>query len=154
MDETTNIGNWTVRLTEAIAGAVREFASQLNGKPVAMFAVDCQPWHGIVTLPVLTSAEAIADPLLVDPIEMAAWRHYDFTDTLLSWHSVADLGREMQRVYQTGDRAAVAEAFLQACAVAVTSPHVKASLKLLNPTPSFRVSVMNPVDNRELVREA
>jgi hypothetical protein len=138
-------------LADAIAAAVREFAPQLDGEAVAFLAVDCHPWHGSIALAVLTAAEVAMDGLLADPDEMAAWRHHDFTQGLLSWQPVAALGREMRAVYESGERPTVADAFLRACAAAVSSPQVVAALVLLERADKFRVSVAHPDDGREFV---
>jgi hypothetical protein len=82
---------------------------------------------------------------------MAAWRHHDFTQELLSWQPVAVLGREMQAAYEAGERPTVAESFLRSCAAAVSSPQVVAALALLERADEFRVSVTHPDDGREFV---
>jgi hypothetical protein len=138
-------------LADAIAAAVREFAPKLRGEAVALLAVDCHPWHGSIALAILTVAEVAADGLLADPAEMAAWRHYDFARGLSSWQPVAGLGQEMQAAYEAGDRPAVGEAFLRACAAAVSSPQVAASLELLERSGDFRISVAHPDDGHEFV---
>jgi hypothetical protein len=130
---------------------VCEFAPQLGGDEVAILAVDCHPWHGLITLALLTAEEVQSNPLLVDPAEMAAWRHYDFTRASVAWQPVTELGREMQTAYERGQRSDVAEAFLRACAEAVSSPLVAAALGQLSRADAFRLSVTHPDDNREFV---
>jgi hypothetical protein len=49
------------------------------------------------------------------------------------------------------DRRAVAEAFLRACAVAVTSADVAAAVESLVRVGDFRISVAHPDDGREYV---
>jgi hypothetical protein len=139
------------RLADAVAAAVCVFAPQLGGEAVVLLAVDCHPWHGAVALAILTTSDVTPDRLLADPAEMAAWRHYDFARELPSWQPVARLGREMQAAYEAGDRPIVAEAFLRSCAAAVSSAQVGASLKLLNRTGEFRVSVTHPDNGHEFV---
>jgi hypothetical protein len=142
---------WTVQLADAIAAALHEFSPRLGGEKVALLAVDCHPWHGSVDLAVLTASEVATDPLLADPAEMAAWRYHNITRELSSWEPVERLGREMQSAYESGDRRAVAEGYLRACATAVTSTKVVAALRLLERSSGFRVSVAHPDDGREFV---
>src|SRR5687768_12625677 len=127
---------WTPRLAEAVAAAVREFAPRLGDAAVALFALDCHPWHGLIELSVLTAAEVAADARLAEPGEIAAWRHYNFAEGLPSWQSAEALGREMRAVYDAAtDRAAAAEACLRACARAAASAQVLAALKQLPRAP-------------------
>ena len=143
--------DWTPRLAEAVAGALREFAPTLGGEPVILLAVDCHPWNGTLGLSGLTAAEAEADSLLNDPAEMAAWEHYEFAARLASWQPTAGLGAEMQAAYDAGDRPAVAAAFLSACAAAVRSPSVSAALTSLTQADGFRWSVTHPDSGQEFV---
>jgi hypothetical protein len=142
--------DWIPRLTAAIAAAVQELAPRLRGTPVAFLVVDCQPWHGSIGLAILTVREAEADQLLLDPMEMAAWRHYDFTAGLPSWLLAGTLGRTMQAAYEAADdRRGVAEAFFRACAEAVATPEAADALELLERASGFRISVAHPDDGRE-----
>lgn len=143
--------NWTPRLAEAIAGAVREFAPTLDGAAVVLLALDCHPWNGTLGLSALTAAEVKADSLLNDPAEMAAWEHYDFAACLASWQPTADLGAEMKAVYDAGERPSLAAAFLSACAVAVRSPSVSAALASLTQADGFKWSITHPDSGQEFV---
>src|SRR5262249_16777767 len=146
------LDHWTSELAATIAAAVREFAPIVRGQSIALLAVDCHPWHGLITLAVLTQAEVAADEMLTNPAEMAAWRHYHFTGGLAWWQRAAALGRAMRAAYEAaGDRGRVAEAFLRACARAMTAPQVAESVELLVRAGSFRVSVSHPDDGREFV---
>lgn len=151
MQERSVPEDWTPRLAEAIAGALREFAPMLNGGAVSLLAVDCHPWNGTLGLSALTAAEAEVDSLLNDPAEMAAWKHYDFAASLASWQPTTGLGAEMQAVYETGDRPAAAASFLSACAAAVYSPAVSAALASLTEADGFRWSVTHPDSGQEFV---
>jgi hypothetical protein len=142
--------DWTPRLVASIA--VREFAPALGGSPVAMLAVDCHPWHGSVELALLTAGEVAAAPELADPADMAAWRHYRFSNGLAAWQLVASLGREVRVAYEAAaDPGAAAEAFMRACADAAVSPQVTAAVKLLVRAAGFRLTVTHPDDGREFV---
>lgn len=137
-------------LADIIAATVREFAPVLRGTPVVLLAVDCQPWHGLLGISLLTAAEVDADAQLADPAEMAAWRYYDFSAGLASWQPAALLGRFMQAAYESAsDRQATAESFLRACAGAVASPLVVAAVRSLERTGNFRISVTDPDNGRE-----
>ena len=111
--------------------------------------MDCHPWHGSLGLSALTAAEVDADGLLADPAEMAAWRHHDFARGSAAWLPTAVLGSEMRVAYVSGDRPAVAAAFLGACAAAVASEGVMDALGLFVRARGFRVSVTHPDDGRE-----
>jgi hypothetical protein len=144
--------DWTPRLAAAVAEAVREFAPLLGGAPVALLALDCHPWHGSLDLSALTAADVAADPALADPTEMAAWQRYRFSDGLAAWVPVAALGREMRAGYEAApDHAAVAEAFMRACAGALARPEVLAAVELLERVAGFRLTVTHPDDGREFV---
>jgi len=95
--------------------------------------------------------EVAAQSFLADPAEMAAWRYCDFAQDLPSWAVVSELGKVMRLAYEKGDRPAVADAFMQACATAVTSPAVRDSLAAFVCTDRFKLSVAHPDDGREFV---
>ncbi len=88
--------------------------------------------------------------MLADPSEMESWRHYRFSEGLASWCPPAHLGRRMRALYEAADdRRAVAETFLRACAVAMSSPEVAAAMESLVRVGDFRFSVTHPDDRRE-----
>jgi hypothetical protein len=148
--ETPVPDDWIPLLAATVAAAIREFAPRLGGIPVKMLAVDCHPWHGSIELAVLTADETTRDGMLADPSEMASWRHYRFSEGLASWRPAAPLGCLMRAAYEAAnDRRAVAEAFLRACAVAMTSPEVAAAVESLVRAGDFRISVAHPDDGRE-----
>ena len=142
---------WMPRLASAIVGAVREFgARRLRREPVVAFALGCFPWHGTIELSVLTADELDADPVLLEPGELAAWHHYNFAVGLSAWEP--ELGRLMSEGYRASgdaDRAATVAAFLRACAAAVASPEVAAALASLERDPRFTIGVAHPDDGRE-----
>ena len=139
-------------MTDAIAAAVQEIALLLINESIALFAVDCHPWHGMVGLAMLTGEELASNPMLAEPSEMAAWRYYDFASALAVGKSFIPLGEEMRSAYyQAEDRPSMVEAYLEPCAVAVTAPPVTAALELLKREKGFRISVTHPDSNREFV---
>ena len=141
---------WSERLTMVISGTVSEFEGRVRGVPVVRFAIDCQPWSGFLTLALLTAEEAEADPLLLDPAEMAAWRNYGFPDGLTSWCQAQGLGREMQDSYTAAsEKEVMADAFFSACALAVARAEAAGSLGLLDRDGRFQISVTHPDDGRE-----
>jgi hypothetical protein len=145
--------DWARRLAVVIAAAVRELSTRLRGTPVIQLAVDCHPWNGTLGLSVLTAAEVEADPVLNDPSEMAAWRHFNCSAGLAAWQPAGTFGREMQTAYTTAaDRKAAADEFFRACATAVSSPEVGTAVALLDTDSRFRVSVAHPDDGREYCR--
>jgi hypothetical protein len=143
--------DWTPRLASAIAGALREFAPQLGTELLAMLALDCHPWHGSIGIAALTAKEIAADRAFDDPAEMAAWRFFDFARDFESWEAATALGQEMKSVYYSGDRPAVVEAFLGACAAAITSDVVVEALDGIARVDGFRLSVAHPDNGREFV---
>ena len=147
--------DWTSQLATIVAATIREFAPRLGDLPVTMLAVDCHPWHGSVELAVLTADEATKDTMLADPSEMAAWRHFGFSEGLASWRAAAPLGRSMKAAYEAADdRRAAAEAFLRACAFAVAAPEVAAAIGSLVRAADFRISVAHPDDGRDFFPQA
>jgi hypothetical protein len=144
--------DWTPRLASAIVSAVQEFSTQMCGEPVAAFDIGCFPWHGFVELSVLTATELDADPALLEPREVAAWRYYNFSGGVASWTATAELGRRMAEAYYAADdgtRAATAESFMRACALAVASPQVGAALDSFARDQRFRLRVAHPDSGRE-----
>lgn len=106
----------------------------------------------MVGLAILTGEELANNRMLAEPAEMAAWRHYDFASQLAAGRSFIPLGEQMRSAYyQAENRPRTAEAFLEACAVAVTAPPVTAALELLKREKGFRISVTHPDSNREFV---
>jgi hypothetical protein len=146
--------DWTPRLASAIAGALREFASQVGTESLAMLALDCHPWHGSIGIAALTANEVVADCALNDPAEMAAWRFFDFARDFDSWQVAAVLGQEMKLAYYSGDRPAVVEAFFGASAAAIESNAVAEELEGFTRVDGFRLSVAHPDNGREFVSGA
>lgn len=116
-----------------------------------MLALDCHPWHGSIGIAALTAKEVATDRALDDPAEMAAWRFFDFARDFESWQAATALGQEMKSAYDSGDRPAVVEAFLSACAAAMTSNAVGEALEGFTRAPGFRLSVAHPDNGREFV---
>jgi hypothetical protein len=141
---------WTDALAVAVSATVAHLASRLRGEPLAMLAVDCHPWHGTLSLSVLTASEVDADPMLADPAEMAAWRHFHSSDGKPGWDAVAELGQEMRAAYSASPvRCETATAYLKACAVAMASSGVLSAIEAFDRDPRFRISVAHPDDGRE-----
>src|SRR5690349_20610174 len=94
--------DWTPRQAAAVAAALREYSAwRLQGRSVAALDVGCFPWHGSIELSVLTAEELDADPVLLEPDELAAWHHYNFPVGLSSWDPAVELGRQMADAYGT-----------------------------------------------------
>jgi hypothetical protein len=141
---------WAKQLARAVAATLQEYRAHLRDTPIALFAVDCHPWNGFLGLALLTAEEANADGQLADPAEMAAWRHYNFSNGLAAWHPAAVLGREMQEAYAAAsDRKVAADAFLKACALAMASAEAAAAIELLDRDNRFRISVAHPDGGQE-----
>jgi len=140
---------WTTRLAESILNALIEFRGEVEGKIDAL-AVDCHPWNGVLDLAILTQNEVVADPLLSEPAEMAAWKHYHFGSNLTAWRTVTELAAQMREEYsKSTDRVNVAHEYLQACAAAVAMSGVRQALSSYELTDAFRISVRHPDTEKE-----
>jgi hypothetical protein len=153
-----DIEDWTSRLAEAIAAAVREFAPRLEGQEMVAFDVGCFPWHGTIELSILTAKQAAVDPGMLDPREVAAWPHYNFAAELETCGRGNETARSMASVYRTSrdeDRAVIVAAFLSAIAVAVNRQEVVSALSFFKQSHDFRITVLHPdegTDHYSLLR--
>jgi hypothetical protein len=121
--------DWIVRLSAAIADSLGEFGRRAG--PLAIVDLGCFPWHGTLELSALTVAEATVDPALLNPAEVAAWVHYNFSAGLSAWVTAAELGRQMGRAYGASaapDRTGVVAAYIRACVSACGSSQVASAL--------------------------
>ena len=143
---------WTGELAVVVAAVLTEFYPQILDTPVALFAIGCFPWHGLMEMSMLTSEEVAADPMLIEPAEMAAWKHYNFAVNLVAWVPGESLARKMADIYRVAparDRGTIVDAFIRACADAAASRAVSEVLDSFNRDSQFRVSVSHPDDGRE-----
>lgn len=147
MARTPQIEGWTTQLASAIAAAVSAFAPRLHGEEIVAFDVGCFPWHGTIELSILTAQQAERDNALLDPREVTAWPHYNFSAGLASWASTGGLTRSMAEAYRANEgdeRAGVVETFLRASAQAVGQREVSEALGALSRSPHFRVTILHP----------
>jgi hypothetical protein len=141
---------WTARLADAIAASLREFAPQLQGSEVALLTVICLPWHGILSLAILTAEELAEDGRLTDPKTTLDWQHGELTEEVEAWGLTTPLAQEMRAAYYSSpDCPAAAVAFLRACARAAATFMVAESVSLLKRADGFRICVPHPDDGRE-----
>jgi hypothetical protein len=141
---------WTTQLADAIAAAVREYAPRLQGAEVALLTVTCLPWHGALSLAVLTAEELDADPGLANPRTTMDWQHGELVEEIESWGRTTPLAQEMRAAYyDSTDRPAAAVEFLRACARAAASPAVAEAMGLFPRAGGFWISVPHPDDGRE-----
>jgi len=147
---TTPDDKWITGLSGAIANSLVEFRGKVQ-EQIVIFAVDCHPWNGVLDLALLTASEVKHEPLLADPAEMAAWRHFHFSSGLASWRAAAELELQMRAAYERAgeDRAGVAEDYFRACAAAVASSRVQQSLSGYKLRDDFRISVPHPDTEKE-----
>lgn len=142
--------DWTARLADAIAAALHEFAPRVWGTELAVLSVVCLPWHGHLSLAVLTSDELVANPELSDPRTTAEWQYDESIDEVAAWGLATPLAREMRAAYyDSSDCPATAVAFLRACAVAAETFKVAEAVSLLKRSDGFRICVPHPDDERE-----
>lgn len=134
---------WISELAEITAMTLADFRREMNSE-IASFAVECHPSDGIISLALLTAAEAIADTKWLDPGMMQSWRHYGFERKTGMWRLAAGVERVMQESYHCApdaSREAVGKAYVRACADAMQSPRVGMELKLFQRSADFGVSV-------------
>jgi hypothetical protein len=136
---------WAAGLSAAIARTLDEFRGRLAER-VALLAVDCHPGDGTLDLSLLTYREVERNALLSDPAEMAAWEFFHFGGDLASWQPARALAQQMRERYgRAGEcRAAVAEGYLRACAVALASEVVREAVARYDLADGFRLSVPHP----------
>ena len=141
---------WTASLADAIAASLREFAPRLQGSEVALLTVICLPWHGLLSLAILTAEELAEDARLADPRTTMDWQHGELTEEVESWGLTTPLAQEMRAAYYSSpDCPATALAFLRACATAAATFTVAEAVSLLKRAGGFRISVPHPDDGRE-----
>src|SRR5438105_3553692 len=91
---------WVEGLSACVADALAEFRTTIKDK-IAIFALDCHPWNGVLTLAILTTRELAEAPSLESIAEMAAWRFYDFCAGSKSWKSnIPLLSAQMRQSYE------------------------------------------------------
>ncbi|WP_020476142.1 hypothetical protein [Zavarzinella formosa] len=147
--------DWTTRLADAIAASVREFAPQLQGSEVSLLTVICLPWHGLLSLGILTAEELAQDASLADPRMTMDWRYGEFTEEVAAWRPTTPLAQEMRATYDgSSDCPATALAFLRASARAVATDTVAEAVSLLKRVGGFRISVPHPDNGREFFPSA
>ncbi|NUP12303.1 MAG: hypothetical protein HOW73_40170 [Polyangiaceae bacterium] len=140
---------WSSELARVLADALLALRNRIGHAEIRAFAIDCYPWHGSIAFSVLTSEEVRDDPLLDAVEEMAAWRYYDFASTPDGGTPGIDaLGEVMRREYTSatdaGARAAVTDAFLEACAEAAADSMVSAVLETFVRADNFWTRVAQP----------
>lgn len=139
------LSEWTKDLTMSIATTLGEFRNQSDDE-MEIFAVDCHPWNGVISLAFLTHNELFESPFLSEAAEMAAWKYYDFGSSLDSWRLASSIGSRMREAYEKagGNRAKVAEEFYRACARCVAATLVQNVLNKYKRTRNFRISITHP----------
>ena len=116
----------------------------------ALEVVVCLPWHGLLSLAVLTAEELAEDARLADPRTTMDWQHGEFTEEVEAWGLTTPLAQEMRSAYSSSpDCPAEARAFLRACARAAASLRVAEAVSLLRRASGFRISVPHPDDGSE-----
>jgi hypothetical protein len=141
---------WTATLADAVAPSLREFAPQLRGTTVVLLQVICLPWHGLLSLAILTAEELVEDASLEDPMRTMEWRHGEFTEEVETWGLTTPLAQQMRAAYTTSsDCPATAVVFLRACARAMATAGVAEAVSLLDRADGFRISAPHPDDRRE-----
>ena len=132
------------RLSETIANTLSRFESEID-EPIKILALDFHSWDEFLALAILTQAEFNDDPLLDDPAEMAAWKHYDLGADLAEWDVGSSFGNMKTHYDETKDT----ETLFRCCATAIASPNVQQVLERYQLADGFRISVANPDDGQE-----
>ena len=141
---------WTARQADAIAASLREFAPQHQGSEVALLTVICLPWHGVLSLAILTAKEFAEDARLADPRTTMDWQHGEFTEEVEAWKLTTPLAQQMRAAYNgSPDQPATPIEFLRACAGAMATAKVAEAVGLLDRADGLRISVPHPDDRRE-----
>ena len=145
MDET-----WSSDLAGIVAATLVELMPRFAGDKLAMLAIDCHPWHGTLALCVLTESECADAPDLRDPAEKAAWKFFECSDGADAWSPAAALAESMRDAYESADdRATVAAEYLKHCADSLAHHSVAETLKRVDTSPQFRLSITHPDDGTE-----
>lgn len=141
---------WIDHFADALAVSLREFAPKLRGTAIVLLQVTCLPWHGLLSLAILTAEELAKNADLRDPRRTMDWQHGEFTDEVEAWGPTAVLAQEMRAAYYNSSNSpATALAFLRACASAAATSAVAEAVSLLERAEGFRISVPDPDDHRE-----
>jgi hypothetical protein len=141
---------WASNFAGIVAATIAELAPKFAGESIAMFAIDCHPWNGILALCALTESECVEDPELRDPAEMAAWRFFDCSNGVSAWSAATALSESMRVAYDSADdRASVGITYLQYCADALADSRVADAVSKLDVSSKFRFSVTHPDDGTE-----
>lgn len=139
---------WTAHLADALAATLREFAPQVRDDEVVLLQVICLPWHGLLSLAMLTAEELAEDATLADPMRTMDWKYGEFTEEVEAWAETTPLAQAMRAAYYSSDDCpAAALAFLRGCAEAAATSRVIEAVRLFRRAEGFRVSVPHP-DNR------
>ncbi|MEL6110087.1 MAG: hypothetical protein AAFU85_29085 [Planctomycetota bacterium] len=143
------MSDWQQKLSQVLADTLNASRPALTGDTLVMLAVDCHPWDGGLYVAVLTQSEVETDSSLADPAEMAAWKHYDFAESL-SEFNVDSLCETMKSdYYATENCDQTARGYLRACAAALADNRVRSALQAYVLRDAFRVSVTHPDDRTE-----
>ncbi|MCB9685980.1 MAG: hypothetical protein H6738_02870 [Alphaproteobacteria bacterium] len=140
-------------LTDALVTALQHVKHQLGDERISRLALDVQPWSGFLEGAILTASEVRADPALLDPAEMAAWRWYAFTEKDSTWQrDTASWRADMRAAYDTAaDRRAAAREVFLACARSLASDAVRQALGAFSLADDFACSVTDPDSGEEFV---
>lgn len=145
-----NIEQWQSKLSNLIALSIEEWGKKHKNIEVSMFAVDCHPWSGFLSLALLTQSEVDEDKLLANSEEMAAWEYFNFSEGYKVWLPSKKLAVSMQEEWSASANIDfTSEKYFIACASAVGSDLVSSKILDLKISVGFVVSVANPDNNKE-----
>ena len=145
-----NIEQWQSKLSNLITLSIDEWGKKHKNIEVSMFAVDCHPWSGFLSLALLTQSEVDEDKLLANSEEMAAWEYFNFSEGYKVWLPSKKLAVSMQEEWSASANIHfTSEKYFIACASAVGSDLVSSKILDLKRSVGFVVSVANPDNNKE-----
>lgn len=131
---------WEHELAEIVAMTLADFRKRVADDEFAMFAVECRPADGWISLSMLLAAEAMIDPAVADASRTKAWKHEGIERRYGMWRLAAGVERMMQEPYHCADEAdqpAIAAAFIRACEEAVRSDRAQGELTRFRRTAGF-----------------
>lgn len=137
-------------MKEAISEILKTALAEVKAfdiESIKIVALDFHPWNGFLAICLLTEEEFREDPLLDDPAEMAAWKHYDISSRTSSWPKVSD--SPLADIKSEYEASKDADSLFAQCVDALKSQSVQEALQELPLSESVRYSVAHPDNGHE-----
>lgn len=138
------LSRFTAELATLIADELRARADQLRPLVLRCVALDVHPWHGRISLAILTSDDVAYSDIKAQREDMAAWSGFALTAAGDSpWPRADALAAAMRAEYEVHRDAGV---LLSAAASALDAAEVTAVLAGFELAPTFERFVGDPDD--------